>query len=128
MYPNSSNPWNGHPFTYPGDRLLRVKGTIPDEEMHHPTALDRNINPCLMVIKRGNATGLTVGRANDIYSYARKYYDGKAETSKECAILSFDLKSGAFSGKGRLGLCRRRSRTHQAASSPVVLAPRLPRT
>jgi hypothetical protein len=56
-----------------------------------------------MVIKRGNATGLTVGHAHDIYSYARNYYDGKAETSKEWAILPFDLKSGAFSEKGDSG-------------------------
>jgi hypothetical protein len=71
-----SNPRNAHPFTYPADRLLMLKGTIPDEEMRHPTALDQNDDPCLMVIKRSNATGLTVGRANDICSYSRNYYDG----------------------------------------------------
>ncbi|KAL6303779.1 hypothetical protein BKA93DRAFT_898944 [Sparassis latifolia] len=98
------NPRNAHSFTYPGDRLLRLKGTIPDEEMRHPTALDQNDDPCLMVIKRGNTTGLTVSRANDICSYARNYYDDdKAKTSKEWAILPFDSKSGAFSAKGDSG-------------------------
>jgi hypothetical protein len=49
MYPNPSN---AHSSTYPRDGLLILNGTIPDEEMRHPTALDQN-NPCLMVIKRG---------------------------------------------------------------------------
>jgi hypothetical protein len=101
MYPD---PRNAHSFTYPSDRLLMLKGTIPDEEMRYPTALDQNNDPCLMVIKRGNTTGLTVGHANNIYSYARNYYDGdKAETSKEWAILPFDSKSGAFSDRGDSG-------------------------
>jgi len=57
-----------------------------------------------MVIKRGNTTGLTVGRANDICSHACNYYDcDKAETSKEWAIFPFDSKSGAFSAKGDSG-------------------------
>ena len=56
-----------------------------------------------MMIKRGNAAGLTVGRDNEIYSYARNYYDGKAETSKEWAILPLDLKSCAFSEKDDSG-------------------------
>ncbi|KAK0458222.1 uncharacterized protein EV420DRAFT_1544249, partial [Desarmillaria tabescens] len=98
------NPRNPHSFVYPDDRLLRLKGTIPDDEMRHPTALDQNDDPCLMVIKHGNTTNLTVGRANDICSYARNYYnDDKAETSKEWAILPFDSKSGPFSAKGDSG-------------------------
>jgi hypothetical protein len=101
MYPDFRN---ASSFKYPGDRVLRLKGTISDEEMRHPTPLDQNGNPCLMVIKRGNTTGLTIGRANDIYSYARIYYDdGNTETSKEWAILPFDSKSGPFSAKGDSG-------------------------
>jgi hypothetical protein len=57
-----------------------------------------------MVIKRGNITGLTVGRANNIMSYAGYYYDGQeAEPSKEWAIISRDSKSGVFSDKGNSG-------------------------
>ncbi|SJL07900.1 uncharacterized protein ARMOST_11257 [Armillaria ostoyae] len=98
MYPN---PKNRSSFKYPTDRLLRLQGTIPDEEMRHPPALDLND---LMVIKRGNGTGLTVGRANNICSFARNYYDDdKAEISKEWAILPFDSKSGVFSDKGDSG-------------------------
>ena len=57
-----------------------------------------------MVIKRCNTNGLTVGRANDICSYARNFCDGdKAETSNEWAILSFYSKPGAFSAKDDSG-------------------------
>ncbi len=55
-------------------------------------------------MKRGNTTGLTVGRANDILSYVRNYYDnGDTQTSKEWAIFSYDNKSGPFSDKGDSG-------------------------
>ncbi|KAG8752242.1 hypothetical protein FRC11_008546, partial [Ceratobasidium sp. 423] len=108
--PNRENP----SFEYPLDRLLKLEGTIPDEEMRHPTAVDRNNEPCLMVMKRGNTTGLTVGRANNTFSYVRYYYDDNVKTSKEWAILPRDSKSGAFSelgdsgsvivdGRGRMG-------------------------
>jgi hypothetical protein len=98
------NPQNGLTFTYPSNRLLILKGTIPDEEMRHPTGVDQNDEACLMVIKRGMTTGLTVGRANNILSYARYFYDNKQhETSKEWAIFGFDSKSGAFSDRGDSG-------------------------
>ncbi|KZT04526.1 uncharacterized protein LAESUDRAFT_715565 [Laetiporus sulphureus 93-53] len=106
MHPYSWDPrrWNAHSFTYPFDHLLKLEGTIPDEEMRHPTALDQNDEPCLMVIKRGFTTGLTVGRANNIFSYARNYYDDeKAKISKEWAILPRDHKSFAFPEQGDSG-------------------------
>ncbi|CAA7263668.1 unnamed protein product [Cyclocybe aegerita] len=98
-------PPHDHPFEYPFDRLLRLEGTIPDEEMRHPTTLDKNDEPCLVVLKRGNTTGLTVGRANNVFSYARTDYhnDDRAEASKEWAILPFDSKSHAFSKTGDSG-------------------------
>jgi hypothetical protein len=81
-----------------------LKDTIPDEEMRHPTGVDQNDEPCLMVIKRGMTTGLTVGRANNIYSYARYFYHNEEpKTSKEWAIFGFDSKSGAFSDRGDSG-------------------------
>ncbi|KAH7906810.1 hypothetical protein BJ138DRAFT_1117251 [Hygrophoropsis aurantiaca] len=75
-------------FAYPYDRLLRLEGTIPDEEMCHSTALDRNDDgESLIVLKRGGATGLTVGRANNVCSYTRIYdsdnIEAKPVTSKE---------------------------------------------
>ncbi|THU84852.1 hypothetical protein K435DRAFT_397583 [Dendrothele bispora CBS 962.96] len=99
------NPQSRHSFTYPYDHILRIKGTIPEDEMRHPTAFDQNGEPCFMVIKRGNATGLTVGRATNIFSYVRYYNDGMRsnEPSKEWTILPFDSKSGPFSDKGDSG-------------------------
>jgi hypothetical protein len=92
-------------FKYPLDRLLRLKDTIPDDEMRHPIALDKKGYPCLMVLKRGNTTGLTVGRANDVCSYTQNYSDDVYSTkvSKEWAILQFDSESGPFSDKGDSG-------------------------
>jgi hypothetical protein len=63
MYPN---PRNSHNFDYPGDRLLSLQGTITEEEMCNPTMYDQHNAPCIMVMKRGRTTGLTVGRANNI--------------------------------------------------------------
>ncbi len=111
MYPNPQNPSS---FKYPNDRLLKLQGTILDKDMRHPPELDQNGEPCLMVIKRGYGTGLTIGRANNICSYSRYYEDGKAETSKEWPILPFNSTSGVFSkggdsgsvivdGRGRMG-------------------------
>ncbi|KAK7447030.1 hypothetical protein VKT23_014243 [Stygiomarasmius scandens] len=98
------NPKNANSFVYPKDRLLRLQGTIADDEMRHPTACDQNGDPCLMVIKRGSATGLTIGRANNIFSYTRNYFgDDNASISKEWAILPFNSKSGPFSDKGDSG-------------------------
>ncbi|KAN0067490.1 hypothetical protein V8E54_014359 [Elaphomyces granulatus] len=51
MYPN---PRNSHCFEYPDNRLLRLRGAIPDEEMRCPTSFDQHNEPCLMVIKRGS--------------------------------------------------------------------------
>jgi hypothetical protein len=101
MYPN---PRNSHNFDYPGDRLLSLRGIIMDEEMRRPTMYDQNNDPCIMVIKRGRTTGLTVGRANDVFSYTRNYFgDNDFGVSKEWAVLPFDNRSGAFSAKGDSG-------------------------
>ena len=65
---------------------------------------DQNGDPCVIVLKRGRVTGLTVGRANNIRSYTRNYFDGnEPEVSKEWAILPFDNKSGPFSARGDSG-------------------------
>ncbi|RPA99861.1 hypothetical protein L873DRAFT_1682426 [Choiromyces venosus 120613-1] len=101
MYPNLQN---AHTFEYPEDRLLRLKGTIRDKDMRHPPALDQNGEPCLMVIKHGNTTGLTIGRANDIRSCVHNYHEkGTTHFSMEWAILPLDNKSGAFSAPGDSG-------------------------
>ncbi|EGO23607.1 hypothetical protein SERLADRAFT_416027 [Serpula lacrymans var. lacrymans S7.9] len=101
MYPN---PRNRTSFKYPTDRLLRLWGTIPDEEMRRPTMLDQNEEQCLMVIKNGSASGVTIGRATGIMSYICEYFnDGNHYTSKEWTIIPCDTKSGVFSTPGDSG-------------------------
>ena len=51
---------------HPTNRLLKFQGIVPDEEMRCPTILDQNDDPCFIIMKRDNTTGLTIGRANDI--------------------------------------------------------------
>ncbi|KAH7888331.1 hypothetical protein F5I97DRAFT_2002004 [Phlebopus sp. FC_14] len=81
LYPHNTSP---HTFEYPADRLLHLRGTIPVEEMHKPTMLDQNGDHCIVVLKRGCTTGLTVGRAN-------------------WTIIPYDKESGAFSANGDSG-------------------------
>ncbi|KAF8472265.1 hypothetical protein DFH94DRAFT_767632 [Russula ochroleuca] len=100
MHPNPKNPRS---FVFPGNRLLSLRGTIPDNEMRKPTMYDRNDERCIMVIKSGRSTGVTVGRASNIFSYTRIASGNITGVSKEWAILPFDNKSGPFSGKGDSG-------------------------
>lgn len=91
-------------FKYPPDRLLKLRDTISDEEMRQPTMPDQNDERCLMVIKNGSATGVTIGRASGIMSYVREYFEnGDHQTSKEWPILPYDVKSGPFSAPGDSG-------------------------
>jgi len=66
-------------FKYPTNRLLPLKGTISDEEMREPSGRDDNNTPCLMVLKRGNTSGLTVGRAT---AFSRTSVASATMTSK----------------------------------------------
>ncbi|KAH9051592.1 hypothetical protein EDB83DRAFT_2226108 [Lactarius deliciosus] len=94
------NPRNTHNFKYPLDRLLRLQGTITDNEMRRPTAYDRNNNPCIIVLMRGRTSGLTVGCANNVFSYTRKYLgDNNTGISKEWVVLPYDDRSRDFSAK-----------------------------
>ena len=101
MYPHVQNPMS---FNYPADRLLKLRGTISDAEMRCPTTLDENRETCLMVIKDGSTTGVTIGRANGIMSFVREYSNNNChQESKEWAILPYDHKSGPFSARGDSG-------------------------
>jgi len=94
------------PFEYPEDGLLRFSGTISDSEMGRPSAdtLDHNHDPCIMVIKRGYGSDLTVGRLNTVRSFTRLYFEGKPDQmSKEVSVLPRNSKAGAFSTAGDSG-------------------------
>ncbi|KAG8731259.1 hypothetical protein FRC11_004642 [Ceratobasidium sp. 423] len=61
-------------FEYPVDRLLPLQGTLTDELMRHPDMWDSAGEPCLLVVKSGNATGTTIGHANGVFSIVRDYF------------------------------------------------------
>ncbi|KAG8806641.1 hypothetical protein FRC17_004889, partial [Serendipita sp. 399] len=97
MCPHPANPPS---FKYPGNRLLRFHGFIPDEEIwkSRSKTLDHQDDPVIMVIKNGDASGLTVGRLNTIRSFTRYYFKGKpSQMSKEITVLPRNSKSWAFS-------------------------------
>jgi hypothetical protein len=102
-------------FKYPSNRLLPLQGIIEEDELYHPQTLDADGERCLIVIKNGCTTGVTIGRATGVKSFVREYFpDGTRKTSMEWAILPYDHKFGGFSaagdsgaiivdGKGRIG-------------------------
>lgn len=95
---------NRHKFCYPTDRLLSLRGILPISEMTQPKMLDKDGNPCILVLKRGMQTGVTVGIANQILSYSRSYFDdGTRIVAKEWAILSYSKKMAPFSEPGDSG-------------------------
>ncbi|KAI1788973.1 hypothetical protein LXA43DRAFT_1096856, partial [Ganoderma leucocontextum] len=91
-------------FKYPDDRLLQLQGLISEDLMCNPDMLDKDAESSLLVIKNGNTTGVTIGRATGIFSYVREYFNnGTHQTSREWAILPYDNKSGVFSAPGDSG-------------------------
>ena len=74
--------------------------------MHNPDMWDSDGEPCLLVVKSGNTTGTTIGRANGVFSIVRKYFGDISirQTSMEWAIINYDGgKSGVFSEAGDSG-------------------------
>ena len=101
MYPH---PTARTSFKYPRGRLLQLRDVIKENELHHPTMLDANGEECFLVVKSGNGTGVTIGRATGIMSFVREYFeDGAHETSRELAIYPYGNKEGAFSAQGDSG-------------------------
>lgn len=101
MYPH---PEGRSSFKYPTGGLLQVKGIVKEDEMRKPTSLDANGENCLIVIKNGMSTGVTIGRQSSIESFVRVYDDyGINSTSMEIAIYSYSHKDGPFSKPGDSG-------------------------
>lgn len=98
MYPREDGPMT---FKYPGGRLLPLRGMISEQLMRAPDMLDHNNDACLLVIKNGNSTGVTIGRATGIFSLVRD--DDSGEESMGWAIYNYDNKSGVFSAPGDSG-------------------------
>ncbi|KAG8729944.1 hypothetical protein FRC10_003284 [Ceratobasidium sp. 414] len=98
MYPRDDGQAN---FKYPHDRLLPLCDIITEERMREPDMLDHNNEACLLVIKNGNATDVTIGRATGIFSFVRD--DKTGHESQEWAIYNYNNKSGVFSARGDSG-------------------------
>ena len=68
---------------------------------------DANGEPCLLVVKSGNATGNTIGRATGLFSIVRDYecFNDMSinQTSMEWGIINYDSKSEVFSEPGDSG-------------------------
>ena len=86
---NPHLPGKGKPtFNYPDDQLLRIDGIVSKERLLSPDMLDSNNEPCLIVIKDGNTTGATIGRASGMQSFVRNEKTG--EKSTELAIYCYN--------------------------------------
>jgi hypothetical protein len=94
-------------FEYPHDRLLPLISIMNEDDlMRNPDMRDSNGEPCMLVVKNGNTTGTTLGRANGVYSIVREYFRLDMtvhRTYLEWGIINYDSKSGGFSEPGDSG-------------------------
>ncbi|KAF9554523.1 hypothetical protein CPC08DRAFT_712801, partial [Agrocybe pediades] len=102
-------------FEYPPHRLLPVGDIMSKELLLRHTMLDEHDEPCLLVIKSGSASEVTIGRATGSFALVRDEETGKV--SKQWAIYNYDQYRGFHSsfsecgdsgsvvvdGKGRIG-------------------------
>ena len=102
MHPN---PRSAYTIEYPWQGLLALRGTIPEDEIRCPSSLDKNDDPCLVVMKNGNTTGLTFGRASSIRSCVRNLFpDEAAVFSMEwCITANYKPRGFQFSEAGDSG-------------------------
>ena len=97
MYPQSGGRTT---FKYPENRQLRINGIVTRELLANPDLYDSEGQPCLIVLKDGCTTDLTVGRYAGLESFV---CDEAGVESIELAIYNYDKKAGAFSAKGDSG-------------------------
>ena len=70
-FPRDETDWT---FEYPHDRMLPLEGIISDALMRSPDMWDADKELCLLVVKAGNTTKTTIGRANGVFSIVRDYF------------------------------------------------------
>jgi hypothetical protein len=116
-------PTNSHSFKYPKDRPPQAPTCATDNEMQHPVDEDTDGEPCRIVIKRGNTTGLTFGRAITVAAYSRYYVAGIEGIFKEWSVLPYDKLSGPFSDRATLDLWLPMAADASWASPLAVPAP-----
>ncbi|KAJ6463355.1 hypothetical protein C8R45DRAFT_1055836 [Mycena sanguinolenta] len=97
FYPRS----NGRTtFEYPPNRQLRMSGCLSKELLAAPDCYDSNGEPCLIVMKDGNTTDLTVGHYAGLEAHL---CNDLGVESIELAFYNYDRTSGPFSAEGDSG-------------------------
>ncbi|KAI9435271.1 hypothetical protein H4582DRAFT_2112373 [Lactarius indigo] len=87
-----------------GQKALKVNGIVLKDLLIDPDLFDNNDEPCLIVLKDGNTTGLTVECATGMELFICNNDTG--EKSIALAIYNYDKAPSVFSGfsaKGDLG-------------------------
>ena len=88
-------------FKFPTNRQLRINDScVTCELLAVPNCFDSNSKPCLIVMKDGDTTDLTVGYYAGLEAYLCN--DLGAE-SIELTIYDYNRQSGLFSTKGDSG-------------------------
>ncbi|RPD75680.1 hypothetical protein L226DRAFT_552708 [Lentinus tigrinus ALCF2SS1-7] len=87
-------------FKFPTNGQLRIHGCRTPEDLANPDTYDSNGEPCVVVMKDGNTSDLTVGRYAGLEAYT---CDNLGVESIELAIYNYDKQSGSFSAKGDSG-------------------------
>jgi hypothetical protein len=92
-------------FRYPLGGLLQVKGVVKEAEPCSPMQLNAEGEECLLVVKNGKTTGVTIGRLTGIESVIREYDEfGLTGTGKRTSLVySESHKDGLFSAPGDSG-------------------------
>ncbi|KAF7301089.1 putative transmembrane protein [Mycena indigotica] len=88
------------PFKLPFDGQLRINGWVTKEELVNPESVDSHGEPCLIVMKYGNTSDLTVGRCSGLSAYR---CSALGVDSVEVAIWNYHNESGPFAAKGDSG-------------------------
>lgn len=87
-------------FKFPVNRQFRINGCVSRKLLAVPDGVSSNGEPCLIVMKDGSRTDLTVGRYAGLEAYL---CDDLGVKSIELAIYNYDKQSGSFSEKGDSG-------------------------
>ena len=87
-------------FKFPANGQLRINGCVRREDLTSPDTYDSNGQPCIVVMKDGATSDLTVGRCAGLEAYI---CDDLGVESIELAIYDYDKQSGPFSAKGDSG-------------------------